>query len=97
LAQRYRKQVQPVFGPVKAFGQALREFRKDRRISQEELAFDSGGFDRTYVSMVERGVRSPTIRSLVKLAEVLQVPASKIVARMETLVKNDRSQRRNSD
>ena len=55
-------------------------------MSQEELAFDSG-FDRTYISMVERGVRSPTIRSLVKLAEVLDVKPSEIVSHMELLLK----------
>ncbi len=86
MAQRLRKQIQPVFGPVKAFGLALREIRVSRQISQEELAFNSG-FDRTYVSMVERGVRSPTIRSLVQFAEALQVPASEIVARMEKVLK----------
>jgi transcriptional regulator with XRE-family HTH domain len=93
LGTRARKQIQPVFGPVKAFGQALREMRKGRKISQEQLAFDSG-FDRTYVSMVERGVRSPTIRSLVRLAEVLQVPSSEIVLRMEALLKNAKPQRK---
>jgi transcriptional regulator with XRE-family HTH domain len=84
-----------VFGPVKAFGQALREIRKGRDISQEQLAFDCG-FDRTYISMVERGVRSPTIRSLVRLAEVLQVPASEIVLRMEALLKDAKPKRKTS-
>ena len=82
-----------MFGPVKAFGQALREIRKGRNISQEQLAFDSG-FDRTFVSMVERGVRSPTIRSLVKLAEGLQVPSSEIVLRMEALLKSAKPRRK---
>jgi transcriptional regulator with XRE-family HTH domain len=86
LGQRSRKQIQPVSGPAKAFGQALREIRKARDVSQEQLAFDCG-FDRTYISMVERGVRSPTIRSLVVLANVLKVAPSEIVGRMETLLK----------
>jgi transcriptional regulator with XRE-family HTH domain len=87
LEQRDRKQIQPVSGPAKALGQALREIRTSHKISQEQLAFDSG-FDRTYISLVERGVRSPTIRSLVKLADVLKVRPSEIVARMEALLKN---------
>lgn len=62
-------------------------------MSQEQLAFDSG-FDRTYISLVERGVRSPTVRSLVKLAEVLQVPSSEILARMEALLKNAKAHRK---
>jgi transcriptional regulator with XRE-family HTH domain len=62
-------------------------------MSQEQLAFDSG-FDRTYISLVERGVRSPTIRSLVRLADVLKVPSSEIVARMETLLRSSKAQRK---
>jgi transcriptional regulator with XRE-family HTH domain len=60
--------------------------------SVKPLAFDSG-FDRTFISLVERGVRSPTVRSLVKLAEVLQVPSSEILARMEMLLKDAKHQR----
>ena len=82
MPQRYRKQIHPGSGPEKAFGQALREIRESRDISQEQLAFEAG-FDRTYISMMERGVCSPTIRTVVKLARVLKVRPSAIVARME--------------
>jgi transcriptional regulator with XRE-family HTH domain len=96
LGQRYRKQIQPASGPEKAFGQAVREIRKSRNISQEQLAFDAG-FDRTYVSMMERGVCSPTIRTVVRLAGVLKVTPSEIVARMEArLAKGPKSQRKSS-
>ena len=54
-------------------------------MSQEHLAFESG-FDRTYISLVERGVRSPTIRSVVKLAAALKVSPSEMMARMEALI-----------
>jgi transcriptional regulator with XRE-family HTH domain len=59
-------------------------------MSQEELAFECE-FDRTYISLVERGVRSPTIRSLVKLAGVLKVRPSEVVLRMEALLKTSRT------
>ena len=85
-----RKQIQPNSGPAKAFGQALREIRLSREMSQEELAFECE-FDRTYISLVERGVRSPTIRSLVKLAGVLKVRPSEVVLRMEALLKTSRT------
>ena len=39
--------------------------------------------DRTYISLVERGINSPTIRTVLKLAGVLKVAPSKIVVRME--------------
>jgi DNA-binding XRE family transcriptional regulator len=77
-----RKQLQPEIGPEKAFGQALREIRQSKEISQEKLGLDAG-FDRTYISLIERGINSPTIRTVVRLAGVLKVPPSKIVARME--------------
>jgi DNA-binding XRE family transcriptional regulator len=80
-----RKQIQPEPGPEKAFGQALREVRQSKEISQERLALE-GGFDRTYVSLIERGINSPTIRVLVGMAAVLKVPPSKIVRRMEELM-----------
>jgi transcriptional regulator with XRE-family HTH domain len=89
LAQRpvkhCRKQIQPAPGPEKAFGQALREIRESKEISQERLALE-GGFDRTYISLIERGINSPTIRVLVGIAAVLKVPPSKIVRRMEQLI-----------
>jgi transcriptional regulator with XRE-family HTH domain len=89
LAQRgrkhRRKQIQPEPGPEKAFGQALREIRESKKISQERLALE-GGFDRTYISLIERGINSPTIRIVVGIAAVLKVSPSKIVRRMEELL-----------
>lgn len=50
--------------------EALREVREEKGISQGALALDTG-FDRTYLSLIERGVKSPTIRAFVKMATVL--------------------------
>ena len=80
-----RKQIQPEIGTEKAFGQALREIRKGKEISQEQLGLIAG-FDRTYISLIERGINSPTIRTVVKLAGVLKVAPSKIVVKMEELM-----------
>ncbi len=80
--QAKAKQIQPLSGSERAFGQALREIRRERRLSQEKLALEAG-FDRTYISLIERGVRSPTIRVLVKLAGVLKIRPSEIIQRME--------------
>jgi len=77
--------VQPESGPEKAFGKALQEFRKARDVSQERLGL-TAELDRTYISLVERGLRSPTIRTVVLLAEVLEVRPSEIVRRMEELL-----------
>jgi transcriptional regulator with XRE-family HTH domain len=45
-----------------------------------------GGFDRTYISLIERGINSPTIRMVVGIAAVLKVAPSKIVRRMEEML-----------
>jgi transcriptional regulator with XRE-family HTH domain len=82
VRKQTRKQIQPEIGPEKVFGQALREIRQNREISQERLGLEAG-FDRTYISLIERGINSPTIRTVVKLAGVLKVTPSKIVVRME--------------
>lgn len=85
LAQRSGRHIQPTPGPEKAFGQALREVREKRKISQEKLALE-GDFDRTYISLLERGIQSPTVRTLVKLAEVLRVRPSLIIRTMERIL-----------
>jgi transcriptional regulator with XRE-family HTH domain len=82
--QHAGRQIHPSPGPEKAFGQALREFRRARSISQEALGFESG-FDRTYISLLERGVQSPTLRTVVKLADVLKVSPSEMIQRMELI------------
>ena len=85
-ARKKTRHIQPLAGPERAFGDALREIRKERGISQEQLAFDSD-LDRTYVSLIERGSQSPTIRSVVKLANVLGVRPSEIVLKMENYLR----------
>lgn len=77
-----RRQVQPRFGPERAFGEALREIRKAKGISQMDL-YTASGIDRTYISAVERGIQSPTIRMIVRFAKYLKVRPSDIVCRME--------------
>jgi transcriptional regulator with XRE-family HTH domain len=63
----------------------LREFREQAGQSQETLSAECG-FDRTYISRVERGIINPTISRLWKIADVLNTPLSQIVKGMETWV-----------
>jgi len=85
--KQLRKQIQPQTGPEKAFGRALREIRESKAISQERLALDCG-LDRTYISLIERGINSPSIRVVVRIATILNVPPSKIIRRMEGFLKS---------
>ena len=54
-----------------ALGNALREARTARGLSQEQLARDAG-LDRTYVSGIERGERNPSLTNLLRLADALE-------------------------
>ena len=56
------------------FGLRLRELRKARNISQEEL-MAATGIHRTYLSEVERGIRNISIVNVEKLARALHVDA----------------------
>jgi transcriptional regulator with XRE-family HTH domain len=68
------------------FGQVLREQRLSRELSQEELAL-AADVDRTFVSQMERGIRQPTITTLLKLAGALGIQPSTLVVRMEKLLR----------
>ncbi|WP_406819627.1 helix-turn-helix domain-containing protein [Pseudomonas sp. KnCO4] len=58
-----------------AFGSALKEVRVRKKIAQEQL-----GASQSFVSTVERGIRSPTIEKMEEFAERLGVnPATLIV------------------
>ena len=63
-----------------AFGRVLREARREKGLSQEDLAGDAD-FDRTYPSLLERGLRTPTLTVLFQLAEVLEISAAALVTR----------------
>lgn len=54
----------------RAFGLALRQVRKARGLTQEDFSDTSS---RTYVSSLERGMKSPTLDKVERLAETLKV------------------------
>ena len=58
-------------------------------MSQEPLA-DAAGLDRSFVSMLKRGIQSPNLLILLKLAEVLQTPSAEMITRMEAAIRNPR-------
>lgn len=76
------KHVQPLAGPEKAFGEAFRKFRKKRRISQETVCGDAG-CDRTTVSLIERGLVSPKLETIVKMCKAIAVLPSDVMRAME--------------
>jgi transcriptional regulator with XRE-family HTH domain len=63
---------------LNTLGDKIRSRREKLQLSQESLA-ERCGFDRTYISMLERGRRNPAFVNLVKLAEGLEVPLSTLI------------------
>jgi transcriptional regulator with XRE-family HTH domain len=57
---------------ARAFGQAVKEARLIRGLTQERLA-ELGDFDRTYPSLLERGRRAPTFFIILQLAAALRM------------------------
>ena len=80
--QRHGNQTPQSVTPEDAFAKALREIRLERGLSQENLGFESG-YHRTYMSMLERGKVNPSLRTILSLATVLDVPAVEIIRRVE--------------
>ena len=64
------------------FGRAIRDFRRGRGISQEQLGFDSG-LHRTYIGGIERGERNPSLQNILRIAEALGVSPSELMAAAE--------------
>lgn len=51
-------------------------------MSQEQLAFGAG-VHRTYISLLERDKKSPTLNVLIRICKALNISASELIARVE--------------
>ena len=60
-----------------AFGKVLRELRLKKGLSQEQLGFEAD-LRRTYVSILELGQQQPSLTTLLKLANALNIKASQL-------------------
>jgi len=59
----------------KLFGDRVRELRKSKGLSQEELAFRAS-VHRTYLGGIERGERNPSLKNIKSIADALGVSLS---------------------
>lgn len=66
---------------VRRFATNLTRLRRERGLSQEELAHRAG-VDRTFVSGCERLVRNPTLTTVEKIAHGLAVDPNKLFERL---------------
>ena len=79
--QRHRSRGTAVTAEV-LFGQVLRQTRSERGLTQEEVAFRSG-YHPTYIGQLERGKKSPSLRTIMRIATVLDLRSSEILNRIE--------------
>lgn len=63
------------------FGQTLRQLRDDSGMSQEELAFKTD-LHRTYISQLERDLKSPSLRTVTAIAAAFGLTLLQVVQRM---------------
>ncbi len=61
-----------------SIGDSIRARREELGLSQESLALECG-LHRTYISQLERGKKSPTLRVLIVIAQVLKIEPSELV------------------
>lgn len=61
-----------------AFGDKVRELRKEKELSQEELSFKAD-LHRTYIGMIERAEKNITLTNIEKLAKALEVSVSDLM------------------
>jgi transcriptional regulator with XRE-family HTH domain len=68
-----------------AFGDALRELREERGLSQEAAAL-ACGVDRAYFGRLERADKVPTLTTLWRIADAFETRPSDLLARAERIL-----------
>jgi len=79
----------------RAFARVLIQLRKERGLSQEALASKSG-YHAKYISLLERGKYSPSLTTIIEIADALGVSGSNLVLRVEKLLPKNRRRRRDA-
>ena len=65
-------------------GQAIIVLRKQKSLSQEKLAFESE-ISRHYMYELENNKSCPTVQTLEKIANVLDIKVSELIQKVESL------------
>jgi transcriptional regulator with XRE-family HTH domain len=72
--------------PEEAFGHILRDLRGKRGLTQEKLALDAN-LDRTFISQLERGLKQPSLTTIINIASILKIEPSRLVKLVEDELK----------
>ena len=60
------------------FGKRVRDFRKYKKLSQQELA-DLANMHRTYISMIERAEKNISLYGIKRLADALEMKVTELI------------------
>lgn len=63
---------------LNSFGQRIKQLRTERKLSQEQLA-EQTGFHRTYIGMVERGERNISLSNIGVFAKFFEMSVSELL------------------
>ncbi|NEX16536.1 MAG: XRE family transcriptional regulator [Halochromatium sp.] len=74
--------------PEQAFGIVLRDLRRTRSLSQETLALECE-LDRTFISLMERGLRQPSLTTILQLSGPLGIAPDELIGLVVTLLATD--------
>lgn len=66
----------------RVMGEVIRRAREKQALSQEALA-DQAGLHRTYISLLERGLRNPSLTVITQLARALKTCPSRLLLAFE--------------
>jgi transcriptional regulator with XRE-family HTH domain len=64
------------------FAKQLIVYRKNSNLSQEKLA-ELANIHRTYISQIERGLKSPTLEVVFSICNALSIKPSEFIKRIE--------------
>jgi transcriptional regulator with XRE-family HTH domain len=71
----------------KATANVLRRFREGAKLSQEQLSFNAN-LHRTYISQLERGLKSVTLKTLLKITIALNIELVDFIKEVQNELKN---------
>lgn len=63
---------------LRAFGERLKQVRRKKQITQEQLA-DLSGLDLSHIARIETAKRNPKLTTLIILAQALQMSLSELM------------------
>lgn len=66
----------------KALARILKRLRRERHISQEQLAVKSS-INRSYVSQMERGLGNPTLLVMLRIAQAMNITFTELASLIE--------------